>query len=463
MLCLDDFEKYIPIKLRLLFSIVLGCYVLFPGAYYFWALSYWVIIFVLLFALLDLNKMSKYKYCLGVLVTGTLCVSRIYNIVFIPMAILGLLFCHERGKRFNIYMLSVILSSSFGVIYSLVFGGSGHLNTNATLDIVNVINNTIYYYVQVFNSIIFGKTTNNGLALNVFSFTAILLILIISIKLILKKEYKYYGVMIICLLGLGVGTVMINIVTCTLSTSVAFPYAYDEKVSWLLTYYQDADLHFSYAYFSLYFIFLTMSCALIKKCNLINKVYKNLLTVSSVILVIIYVTSIRNLEIPAKISHVPTDWKNLSGMLSDNEYYLAINTDYPFASISLTQNTYPVIIGLDENGTPYEWDNTKNEYNHTKKYNEINLNELNTFSKQRILTLTVRKSNTNFNDRIIVKMYDKNNSLLIEAIQKNTTEKYYADFQFDQFVTNVARLEFIYENGSPAYVIDALQFGCLYE
>lgn len=263
--CRRSFRRFFGEEVRFVVSLLLGTALLFDSAYYFWSCSYWALFFFLLFPLLDLEKLRPAAFWVGIALTVVLCVSRIYHILLIPVAVVTVLIIGKQmGRRFSIYCWTVAAASSFEVIYSLSAGASLAADSSMLRDILDVglgrmIENTLYYQVQVINSYFSGAEHWQGSGANVLAGLVLAAVFAYFVKLLVQKRWAAA-----CLLGsLGVislGSIAINVYTCGSHAAVSFPLNYASAVNWGENIYQEADLHFSYAYICLTFILLTVAC-----------------------------------------------------------------------------------------------------------------------------------------------------------------------------------------------------------
>uniref|UniRef100_UPI00289F5455 hypothetical protein n=1 Tax=Oscillibacter sp. TaxID=1945593 RepID=UPI00289F5455 len=230
MLCLPTFRKVLSPEIRLLICLYLGGMMLFPSAYYFWAVSYWSCFFLIPFAFVDMEKLSRWQYGLAMLFAIVLCVSRIYHILLIPMALLALLACGKgKGKRFSLYCILVAAASAFEVVYSILAGGGGHVNL-ALLKPMKFIENSIYYQVQVLKSMFLGNADVFSTLVNVVFLLLFMGVFLLSCWLLFfqwkNAHRRQLGCILMCLGILSFGSILINVTVSGCSTTVGFPSDY---------------------------------------------------------------------------------------------------------------------------------------------------------------------------------------------------------------------------------------------
>lgn len=475
MFSLKTFQRYFGPEFRLAVCFLIGTSVLFREAYYFWAVSYWAPLFLIAFSFVDMDRLKSWQYGLALLVTVVLCVSRIYHAVFIPIALwMIILLYKKRGRRFAGYMLTAALSSAFEVGYSFLAGAGEHLSAGAPISLISLVGNTLYYQIQVMGSLLLGKSFQLAAVAN-----ATMLLLFVAIV----GLFLYYWIFspqprpigrasALGALGmLSLGTIMINVVTCAMSSTVAFPHNYASPVSWTQRYYQEADLHFSYAYFAIIAILLVLLYSLkahiktqMQAIRLKQKEIKPVIRTvrriglgASALAAVLFCG--RQLMGGPPISHIETDWKSISDITNQNSYYAAINVSYGNALISLEHNSHGLLYGVDEMGKGYFWTPGSKEYTHDYPYHTADVGASGNIEEQSVIALTARRTQLNFASPYIAVFYDREGNELARLKQANNPTRIMTDFFPEEPLQNVYRVAFENEDGTPAYVCDALQFG----
>lgn len=468
MLCLPTFRRFFPAEIRLVLCWYLGGCMLFASAYYFWAVSYWACFFLIPFAFVDMERLPRWQFGLALVISVILCVSRIYHILLIPIALLALLALGKtRGKRFSLYCIVVAAASAFEVCYSLIAGGGGHLNM-ASLDVFRFLENAVYYQVQVLISILFGNAVLRAPLANAVFLLVFLSVLCLAIWLLVFRwkdiEKRTYGCILINLGLLSFGSILINVTVCGCSETVDFPFDYAAKVSWDALYYQNGDLHFSYAYFAVILLFLTLLYMLSRKLsvNSLNRAptlhRPNHIAIPATLLSVFAITVV-NLQLVPPISHIPTDWKSNYWVTENNSYYMPINTAYQFANISLYHNSTSILCGVTENGEDIAWNPSYQAYSSSFPYSEASPGAVSDLPNRGMLSLTARRVNTNFASRMELVLLNKNGEVIKRVQQTNAPDRVIIDFMLQEPVYGVYSVRFQTQDGTPAYVCDGLQIG----
>lgn len=470
MLCLPTFKRYFPAEIRLLICWYLGGVMLFPNAYYFWAVSYWSCFFIIPFAFVDMKKMRRWQYFTALVITIILCVSRIYHILLIPIALLALFALGKaRGKRFSVYCIVVALSSVFEVLYSMIAGADSHLDLSQ-LQIFRFITNSIYYQIQTLSSMLLGNGNIRSSMTNIIFLLIFIAIIILAIWLLVlnwkNMQKRTFGCILTSLGILSFGSVMINVTVCGCSNSVAFAIDYASKVDWNTTVYQEADLHFSYSYLAILFIALTIVYWFVwstKRKESTSDYSLSTVTMSkssavTVAAIMIVLVATHNYSCNM-LRMVPTDWKKLYRVTTKQSYYLPVNVVYEVADISMYHNSTSIICGMTDSGEEALWTKGVQTYSLTYDYNTISPGKISDLPSRKMLSLTVRKSSVNFADPLIMVMYDSSGNTIGSVPQTNSPDRYIADFMLENPVENVYSVSFQYQDGSPAYVREGVQIG----
>lgn len=478
MPCLKTFNKYFGKFERLCFSIVLGVFTLYLKAYYFWSVSYWAVIFIVLFWFVDMKKLKNYQYLLALCFTIILCVSRIFHVIFIPVAIVVLLTIGKKqGRRFRVYCYTLILACSFEGIYSMAAGTSlvkesSLLQNIGDIGVGRIIENTIYYEVQVINSLLYGKEHMVGLTANIIGLLVIMGVIGFCIYSLLHKgKSKTIGCI---LLGLGIlsfGTIAITVITSGSYEQVQFPHNYSTKVDWNCNYFQNCDLHFTYAYISLLFILVCFIYVLKNKVfDMMKKSIKSdeydtaEKKIQNIFKLCIYLLLLNLVVVNAKQrekidNSLAADWNAYYTVVDNECCFMPVNVIYRAAQISLEQNSDTWIYGIDVEGNGYFWENGDEVYTFDKPYSKADVGCISDIDTKSILSITTKKAITNFDICYVAVLRDDKGNELARIRQSNDLDRVWIDFVFDEPISGVDSIEFETEEGMTAFVENAIQIG----
>lgn len=473
MPCVRSFRRFFSDEIRLVISLFLGTALMFDSAYFFWGCSYWAILFLLVFALLPMENMKPAAYWAGIVLSVILCVSRIYYVLLMPIAVIAVFTIGRlRGKRFRIYCWAVTLASLFEGIYSLTSGsslasGADPFQNIQETGVGRMVENTLYYQLQVINSFFTGSEHWQGSGTNVLSALVFALVVAVFVYLLYKKKYGE-SLWVGSLGYLSLGSIAINVYTSGSHAEVGFPHNYANKVNWGENVYQEADFHFSIAYFCLLLLLVTIFYLLHKKLSEYlqddqqsgNKAVRLASRVNSAALALVLVVS-SACSVKDRVSYykLSVEWQSVYSATEKEPYFLAINTFYGAAPISLEKGTDELIFGVDESGELFQWRAGVSAYEEDKVYHEAAIGSVSDSENLPIVSVTACRALTNFNVKYVAVLKDINGNELARTVQSQTDRRLWLDFQFDEPVTGVYSVSFYLDDGNPSYIRDGLQVG----
>lgn len=477
MICLKSFRRYFGDEIRLVFCIFMGSLVFFTTGYYLFGVSYWGTFFFIAFALMNLDALKKWQYIGGVLLTIILCVSRIYSVILILVCLFLLLVLGKKlGRRFRILNIAAIIASTFEGLYSVYAAGNamsnaGFLQHVMDMGLPRLISNTFYYQVQMLNSLFTHQANQNGLISNMIWLFLLIALIIVALYMLFSKKHNHIFPTVVLSLGMfSLGTIAINVITSGNWASIGFPISYSAKVDWATNYYQQADFHFSYAYICTAFLLMvviyviknylisTLKPFLIsEKASLIFLNLQKSGCIAFIIVILFLGSEVAQPKLSA--TFVPTEWQAVYSVTDRTAYYIPINVDYPFATISLAHNSYPMIFGFLANGTWGQWKDGDSAYSISTVYSEAILGESSDIEKRGLLSICAHKAITNFETTYVAVLYDRAGNELARIPQSNSTDRVWIDFMLNKPLGNVYRVAFELSTGEVAYVNNALQLG----
>lgn len=273
--------------------------------------------------------------------------------------------------------------------------------------------------------------------------------------------------------GLGVislGSIAINVFTCGSHAAVSFPLNYASNVNWGQNIYQEADLHFSYSYICLSFILLTLVYWAQKPLKKSIQTYanpaqatalcqKSTAVICAVVSIACCIVASCNVKKRLTYDRITVEWKSSYQVTENPDYFLAVNTFYRAAPISLEQGTDEMIFGVDSTGTLYEWLPWLPAYEQYLPYHRADIGAVSQAEQQPVLSVTARRALTNFQVSYVAVLRDRDGTELARAVQAQTDNRLWLDFLFDEPVTGVYTVSFELLDGSAAYIQDGLQIG----
>lgn len=466
MVCLKEFEKYFSKLSQITLAIFIGIYFYSPTLYMFHALGYWAIVFIVLFAFIDMDKMSTWKYIIALIFTIICCMTRMLYIALLPITLLSLFFHNKYfGKRFIIYCITIVTTLTFNLIYTLVATPvlSNEVGTGSIKfpGILRLVENLFYYLIQNFNNFIFGYEVNNGVILNV---TVLLVLLFVIILLIYDyffvKKNRELSWFLICCIILAFSNVGITIITSASSVDLK------DKVDWTKIYI-DNDYSNIYSRYNI-IVIISIICMILatlyffkkSKTTNGNSQYR-VMCFDKITLIFLFVLIIRfsphySYMAYTDISEFPTEWRAVYDVVYNDSYYLPINLGYPYGGISLKHQSECVLLAYDDKGVFGEI-NPFQEYNQSRVYEEAYVENI---QEKKLISLTVKKANNNFRNKYKMIVFDEDNNILESIVQSNSDNRQWITFIPQKPIKGAKKVAFIsYETGEPVYVKDALNIG----
>lgn len=463
--CIPFFNKFFSPVVRLGISIYFGCFLFFDSQYFFWSCSYWGIVFFVLFALCVNEEQRTFPYALYLILTVILCVSRIYNVILIPVSIVLILTLRKNNKkRLLLYCGTVAIASAFEVVYSLsrkdnLSSGSNAIVMLKEIGVVRIICNTIYYQVQVINSMFFGNVHFQGFGINMLGIAVIIAFIIVVIIAVKKKNTKaalFYA----CLGFISFSSIAINVFVSGSHYEVAFPLNYSTRVDWTQNIYQQADLHFSYSYFCFFTMLLGI---LYQTADRVRIWVKNSIRLRKSYIISVMILLIVLASVSAKerkdYDYIPVSWKDVYRVVEKEQYFLSVNVAYNVAPISLKEGSYEYIYGVNNSGELYQWNYGNDQYELYRPYMRADIGRVSDVGSMGILSVTARRAITNFNVKYVAVFYDQLGNVLAKVPQAQTEYRVWLDFIPDEPLTDVYSIGFELADGNSAYIQNALQVG----
>ncbi|MCL2500905.1 MAG: hypothetical protein FWE90_11330 [Defluviitaleaceae bacterium] len=491
---LKSFEKYFTNEVRFVFCFFIGALIVERPIYWFFTTSYWGIFFFIGFALIDMKKMKAWLYYSALILTIVLCFSRIFYAPLIIVSIFLLLTIGKQlGNRFKIYCYTVFIFALLNALYSARFAGSDMQSANFVENFMNIglfqiINNTVYYQVQVIQSILFGPIVQhfNGFSGNIIILLFLIILAVYSIFLLFtNKSERLFASAILSYIAIGMGTIMIVIIVSGSWDRIAFQQNFADNINWRQTHYQDANQHFIIAYVAMLFMFATLLYRIkIKIIPYISAIYIMLkkenklfyylanipLKIGTIffILIIIFLGSLPSRNFMPTY-HIATQWRSVYQITHrEFAYHLPVNRWWPFEWIGLWHNSQaknfafqnigegePVFAVVNPGGLPYITDIL---------YCTAVLGDISNLEDRYVLSLGVRRAITNFDTTMYAVFHDRKGNELATIKQAETPDRLWLTFIFEEEgrpfgYPDIYSVSFYFENGHPAFVQGLLQFG----
>lgn len=469
LVCLKFFSKFFENIWRILFAFFLGTQLIWQHGYLYHILGYWGIFIIIALLFSDLNKLKKWKYIVLYAIACVCCFSKMYYVVLIPVSIYLLLLKNlQLSKRHKLLCIGLMISASlqFVLTYQLTRTVIASREGLGTIQLINpkiLINNIIYYQVQVLNSFFLNKESGNPLFVNLFFLMVMVIMIVWWIRSMFSKratliEKRVWG----AIGGLGVmslSSIAINIITDS-STSVDLTVMADWNNTTLMFGALFSQQHYFFCKVALAIMCLVATYGILNRCV----IFKEMTYGCNGVLVIIFTLAFIQFTPQYNryyngIEEFPTEWKKVYKVTNNESYYIPINVGYPHSLISLCENSFGVLIG-------YDLDDNWKQLFHAQPYNENHvyqsaiIGEVKDIKENPILSISVKKANVNFDAYYDIILYDKTGNILDRVTQSNSPNRRWIDFMFDKPISNIYSVEFVHTlDNTPAYITDALNIG----
>lgn len=439
---------------RMLVSILFGSCMVVTQSYYFHFMGYWGILFILLFSLLDMEKVKKQVFIAAVLLAAVCCLSKMAYVVVIPCIICYVLYRNKKLTHREVcWMMSMFAGCVIQVAYTFthttVFQAGEGLGTIQNPSLTTLINGLFYYGVQGMNTFLFNAVHPNAWYTN----RILLCILLVFIGVFVYR-FAFHNNENMVMTGL-LGVMYFSVLGFTMLTSAG---GFDmlASIDW------SAARLLNHQHFAFVKIILCLMCVILFTEFFLNEKIRK-----AAIMIFLVFIAFSNMPVndendcgaTSKIAAFPTDWKNVSYVTERDSYYVPVNVGYPFALISLTENSYGILIGYDAQG---EWKQLPMAVSYPEeiKYHEGVLGDVYDFDTNGILSISTRRSNTYLNAVYEIIVYDRYGDVIQRKLQSNSSDRYWIDFLFDEPLYHAYRVEFVNTTtGREGYVSDSLNIG----
>lgn len=441
---------------RMLLSIIIGTCLNTTQSYYLHCMGYWGMLFIIFFSLMNMEKMHRSIYVLSTIFAMICCLSKMAYIILIPCAIFILIYKNKKLTYRNICWLVSILTGcivqiSYTVTHTSVFQSGAGLGTIQVPSLLHLINGLFYYAVQGINTFLFNSEHSNVWYSNLILLCSIFAIIVVVLYRMLHHNNK--NIVYIILLGI----MYFSVLGFTMLTSAG---GFDmlQSINWSATKLLNHQ-HFAYIKILLCIILIILFQ------EFFNRGERNIYNICTVVFLVFIsfsnmpVNNENDCSATSKVSTFPTEWKKVSYVTSNQAYYVPINVGYPFALISLTHNSYGILLGYNEEG---EWKHLPMAINYPEeiKYNEAVLGDVFDTETNGILSISTKRSNTYLDAIYEIIVFNRMGQVIQRKKQCNSSDRHWIDFMFDEPLYNAYRIEFVNTTTeSIGYVSEALNIG----
>ncbi len=440
-------RKYFPDYIRLIITFsLLG---LWQGeAFYVNGMfAYWGIYFIVFMYLIDLDKLSKLQYILGMILIFLIVNSKMSYIFLVPSAFLMIFYYGLKNKR-NLYMQIVIIISCFMnyIVYSILTPSESNRHSGMMeriFDIDTGIIKMLDGIASVINlQILFPKYTQ------IFSLFILLVLLIYAIYTIIKnKSIKNNGYILIVILVAVFMSQYIHVISNFVTVShLKAEFNNFNK----LPYYRGLYM----LYISVYMLLTYVLCLLYRNNYVKTRIY--------VVFCIIIIGMLLQNNIQANNYIIYNNYKN---MYKDYYYFIKNNNmSIPNAThvINYSKNAYQKIYNYENE--LYNELNIKSYKNSTTIYEEYDNIKL-ILSNKCIISMHNNYADIQYNKgQVTVNFYDKDGNIISKQKQLNESNYYiptgsFMSFMFKDPICNIDKIEFTDEENKTVWVTGRIILG----
>lgn len=441
-------RKYFPDYVRLIITFSLLSLWTRDVFYINSMFTYWGIYFIIFMYLIDLEKLSKLQYILGMILIFLIVNNKMSYIFLVPSAFLMIFYYGKKNKR-NLYMQIVIIISCFMnyIVYSILTPSESSRSVGMIeriFDIDTGIVKMLDGIASVINlQILFPKYTQ------IFSLVILLILMIYGIYIIIKdKSIKNNGYIIIVILVAIFMSQYIHVISNFSPVQIKVEFNNFRKLPF--------DRRFYMLYISVYMLLIYILFLLYKKS------YTNII-VKVVVICCIIINGLLIENIVQNNNYIiRNDYKN---RYTDYYYYIKNNTVSIPISPSLwnySKNAYQKIYNYENE--LYNELNSQSYKNRTTIYDEYN-NIKSILSDKCIISLHNNYADIQYNKgQVTVNFYDKDGNIISKQKQLNKNNYYittgsFMSFMFKEPICNIDRIEFTDEENKPVWVTGRIILG----
>ena len=438
-------RKYFPDYIRLIIAFSLLS--LWNGeAFYINSMfTYWGIYFIIFMYLIDLDKLSKLQYILGMILIFLIVNNKMSYIFLVPSAFLMIFYYGLKNKR-NLYMQIVIIISCFMnyIVYSILTPSESSRHSGMLeriFDIDTGIIKMLDGLATVINlQILFPKYTQ------IFSLFILLVLLIYAIYTIIKnKSIKNNGYILIVILVSVFMSQYIHVISNFPTVIIKAEFNNFNK----LPFYRGLYM----LYISVYMLVTYVLYLLYRNNYVKTRIY--------VVFCIIIIGMLLQNNIQENNNIIYYDYKNIY----KDYYYFIKNNNMSIPNIHnlhYSKNAYQKIYNYENE--LYNELNIELNKNSTTIYEEYDNIKL-ILSNKCIISMHNNYADIQYNKgQVTVNFYDKDGNLISKQKQLNESNYdirtgSYMSFMFKEPICNIDKIEFTDEENKPVWVTGIIILG----
>ena len=440
-------RKYFPDYIRLILAFSLLSLWTGEAFYVNSMFTYWGIYFIIFMYLIDLEKLTKLQYVLGMILIFLIVNNKMSYIFLVPSAFLMIFYYGLKNKR-NLYMQIVIIISCLMnyIVYSILTPSESSRHSGMMERMFSIETGIIKMLdgiASVINlQIIFPKYTQ------IFSLFILLVLMIYAIYIIIKnKSIKNNGYILIVILVAVFMSQYIHVISNFVTVShLKAEFNNFNKLPYYRGLYM---LYISVYMLVIYVLYLLYSHNYIK-----TRIY--------IVFCIIIIGMLSQNQIQANNYILDYDYKNRY-----IDYYDFINNK----NVSIPTSPFQLNYSKNAYQKTYKYENNMYSELNQQQYNiatnlEYEYNNIKSIlSDKCIISLHNNYADIQYNKgKVTANFYDKDGNLISKNKQLNESNYYiptgsFMSFMFKEPICNIDRIEFTDEENKPVWITGIIILG----
>lgn len=431
LICLPRFKKYIEPHLAVLLSIVFAMGIIPYVSSWFITVGYYGIFWLMYLWCLPLEKMKTSHYMGICIVTVLICLSKMMYVVLIPICVVFLFhYIRDKNKRRSIYVTVLMAACFLEYFLTRMIQNMNH-NIQVAIQIDgmgNVINETVYYTVQLIRNFLF-KGNVNPLVTNILILIMLLLVMGICVIVFLKQDRDR------CLQA-GYVMGLFGIVGASVGVSVLSGLEGTNGVDWSKNIDVSMNQHFFFAILALYCLVI-MAIYWLSAKKFIREWFMFLVTFLIVCTIDYMPISMGWDQLVSDERYVTGDWKSYCKVLEDDAYGILVwVTPGDYRWYLKNSEVEEISIGKDYTA-------------------DVQLSDV-----EKITEIYIEKypyTNQILNKEVEVCFLDDSGTELYRVPQLNaSTNRLYLGYRIDEEISHVSKVAFVDKEGKPIYITNKI-------
>lgn len=464
LFCKKQYGKYFPIDFRVGAAIVSICYLYTMQEFSFIGIAYFGVLFLLYIITYDFSE-DRVSFWLSIPMIIIMCMSKMTFVLFCPIGIFLLYLWRKKISKRNrillwVMTISCLLEGLVSVLLNGGLNGGTSLGTIQDVSLLKLITGSLYYMVQLANSVVFHEMNfANALLINVLMSAILVGMLLWCVREVFgKRRFEKAAGFIIAMLAAAYGNCALQLLTNSYSMTPG-------NIHWDQIFYLpvlDKWWWYSFGYVALWAAGLTWIYIFTAYCkeNILteHEMGKNWYRQGSMIvsLVLCIVT----------VNQYAYHGEDFQSYKAANMFTVPSMMEGNFTEYSFMQKDDQFLIVTSFEPTGLDW-----YYIHNADYATMELDERcqridfsEGYAQVGVIAMYVHKSdftNQMKDGRYKIRLYgkDKKEIACYEQLDEDNHREYICFYFGGEKIDGIAYATFEYEDGSRAYIDDCVRIG----